>query len=54
MERDADKPVVVEGRPDHVVEVENVLDEHVEYVHQQVGLDYLIILVEGDADKPVV
>ena len=31
-----------------------LLDVLVKYVHQQVGLAYPILLVEGDADNPVV
>ena len=35
----------VEGRLDHVVEVEKVVDELVEYLHQQFGLEYPVLLV---------
>ena len=48
------------GRHDLVLDGEKVLDDHVlldllvEYVLQQVGLDYPVLLVEGAADKPVV
>ena len=31
-----------------------LLDVLVEYVHQQVSLAYLVLIVEGDADNPMV